>query len=1091
MKILHLLLFTLLLIVSDLAAQRLNTKQLEGLKIRNIGPAGMSGRITSIDVDLSEPDRIFAGAASGGVWLSENGGINWQPIFDEEAVQSIGAVAINQQNPAEIWVGTGEGNPRNSQNSGGGIYKSLDGGKTWKMMGLEKTKTIHRIIIHRDDPNVVYVGAQGSAWGPHPERGVYRTRDGGKTWEHLLKINEETGIADLIVDPTNPNKLMAAMWEFGRKPWTFNSGGEGSGIYVSHDGGDNWERRTEEDGLPKGILGRIGLAIAPSQPNIVYALVEAKENALFKSTDGGETWKKIATDKTEIGNRPFYYADIYVDPQNENRVYSLYSLVSKSEDGGKNFEVIMPYWGTTTVHPDYHALWIHPEDPDYMIVGNDGGLNISRDRAKTWRFADNIPLAQFYHISYDMDIPYNVGGGMQDNGSWVGPSQVWKSGGIRNNDWQEVFFGDGFDVLFHPKDNRYIYAMSQGGNVGMVDRETGSSKFIKPINTKDDTPLRFHWNAAIAQNPFEDCGLYFGSQFVHKSTDCGQSWEIISPDLTTNDTTKQKQYESGGLTIDDTRAENHTTILAIAPSPIDEGVIWVGTDDGNLQITRDGGATWMNVGNKLPGVKAGSWIPFIELSKKNAGEAFVIVNDYRRNDWRPMAFHTTDFGATFQRIVDEKQVNGHALSMVQDPEEENLLWLGTDYGLYVSIDKGKNWSQWRNGFPSVSTRDLKIHPREHDLIVGTFGRAAWILDDIRPIREIARTGGKVLEKEFKVFETPDAYQANYRSYDGIRFAANGEYIGENRNWGAMVTLWVKAPKEEVKESEQTSLERNQKTNKKERAKKIEVKEEQKEKMAADKKGNKRKKRPEKVKVQVFNSAGDTIRTFSVKVDTGMNRIYWNMRHDGVRYPSRREAKADADLPSGYLVQPGIYKMLFTYGEMKDSTTVNVKFDPRLDASKHDFTEIASTCEAYYDVVETAAKGFSQLQQVKKTIDLVEKALIHAPDSTQEVIKEMGKILRDSIKAIEKQYMQPEGMKGIQRTSTNLNSTLYSVRSYLSDMENEPTQAIQHLMSKAKKETAEVIGQVNALVQNELAEYQAKVEQVQYSLFEVMEEVRME
>ncbi|MEN0046149.1 MAG: hypothetical protein AAF806_03710, partial [Bacteroidota bacterium] len=760
-------------------AQKLDTKQLEGLQIRNIGPAGMSGRITSIDVDLSEPDRIFAGAASGGVWLSENGGINWKPIFDEEAVQSIGAVAINQKNPSEIWVGTGEGNPRNSQNSGGGIYKSLDGGKTWKMMGLEKTKTIHRIIIHRDNPDVVYVGAQGAAWGPHPERGVYRTQDGGKTWEHILKINDETGIADLVVDPSNPNKLIAAMWEFGRKPWTFNSGGEGSGLYVTHDGGDNWERRTEKDGLPKGILGRIGLAFAPSQPNIVYALVEAKENALFKSTDGGEKWKKIATDKTEIGNRPFYYADIYVDPQNENRVYSLYSLVSKSEDGGKNFQVIMPYWGTTTVHPDYHALWIHPEDPDYMIIGNDGGLNISRDRAKTWRFADNIPLAQFYHISYDMDIPYNVAGGMQDNGSWVGPSQVWKSGGIRNNDWQEVYFGDGFDVLFKPNNNRYIYAMSQGGNVGMVDRETGSNKFIKPVNTKDDTPLRFHWNAAIAQNPFEECGLYFGSQFVHKSMDCGESWEIISPDLTTNDTTKQKQYESGGLTIDDTRAENHTTILAIAPSPIDEGVIWVSTDDGNVQITKDGGANWMNVGGNLPGVKAGSWIPYIELSKKNAGEAFIIVNDYRRNDWRPMAFHTTDSGATFRRIVDEKQVKGHALSIVQDPMEENLLWLGTDYGLYVSIDKGKNWSQWMNGFPSVSTRDLKIHPREHDLIVGTFGRAAWILDDIRPIREIARTGGKVLEQDFKVFKAPTAYQANYRSYDGIRFAANGEYIGDN------------------------------------------------------------------------------------------------------------------------------------------------------------------------------------------------------------------------------------------------------------------------------------------------------------------------
>ncbi|MEL6945118.1 MAG: hypothetical protein AAFO82_20905, partial [Bacteroidota bacterium] len=441
---------------------------------------------------------------------------------------------------------------------------------------------------------------------------------------------------------------------------------------------------------------------------------------------------------------------------------------------------------------------------------------------------------------------------------------------------------------------------------------------------------------------------------------------------------------------------------------------------------------WTNVGRNLPGVKAGSWIPYIELSKKNAGEAFIIVNDYRRNDWRPMAFHTTDFGATFRRIVDESQVNGHALSIVQDPVEENLLWLGTDYGLYVSIDKGRTWSQWMNGFPSVSTRDLKIHPREHDLIVGTFGRAAWILDDIRPIREIARTGGKVLAQDFKVFEAPDAYQANYRSYDGIRFAANGEYIADNRGRGAMLTLWVK-PEDKMTAKKEMAEVKNQKSNKKSSKKEEEGKEEME---SADKEKKGKKKRPEKVKINVINSAGDTIRTYSTKVDTGMNRIYWNMRHDGVRYPSRREAKPDDNMPSGYMVKPGTYKLVFTFGEAKDSTMVNVKFDPRMDASTYDFDAIASTYEEYYDVVEAAAKGFSQLQQVKKTIGLVDKALVNAPDSTLKEIKEMGKTLKDSIKVIEKLYMQPEGMKGIQRTSDNLLSTLYNVSGYLSDMENK-------------------------------------------------------
>lgn len=1089
-----LIILILLMVWGSGNTQSLNTEQLKGLAIRNIGPAGMSGRVTSIDVDLSETDRIFIGTASGGVWRSENGGINWQPIFDEEAVQSIGAVAINQQNPSVIWVGTGEGNPRNSQNSGGGIYKSLDGGETWQLMGLEKTKTIHRIIIHRDNPDVVYVGAQGSAWGPHPERGVYRTTDGGKNWEHILSANDETGIADLVADPNNPDKLIAAMWEFGRKPWTFNSGGEGSGIYVSHDGGDNWKRRTEKDGLPKGILGRIGLAIAPSEPNIVYAYVEAKENALYKSMDGAKTFQQVATDKTEIGNRPFYYADIYVDPQNENRVYSLYSLVSKSEDGGKNFEVIMPYWGTKTVHPDYHALWIHPDDPDYMIVGNDGGLNISRDRAESWRFVDNIPLAQFYHISYDMSYPYQVAGGMQDNGSWVGPSQVWKSGGIRNNDWQEVFFGDGFDVLFHPKDSRYVYAMSQGGNVGKVDRLTGKTDFIKPVNTRDDTPLRFHWNAAIAQNPFADCGLYFGSQFVHKSDDCGESWTMISPDLTTNDTTKQRQYESGGLTIDDTRAENHTTILAIAPSPLNKDILWVGTDDGNLQVTRDGGESWTNVAENLPDMEAGSWIPYIEVSPRNEGEAFVIVNDYRRNNWQPMAFHTTDFGRSFRSIVNEDQVQGHALSIVQDLEEENLLWLGTDYGLYVSIDKGENWSKWQNGFPSVSTRDLKIHPREHDLIIGTFGRAAWILDDIRPIREIAASGGKLLNQDFALFDAPDAYLAEYRSVDGIRFAADGEFIGDNRSSAAMMTLWVKPEVEEEMELSdendkvKTSEKENEKMSPKERGEEIEGEGEREERLESE--AEEAKKRPEKVQFHIFNNSGDTIRHFSTKIDTGMNRVYWNMRQDGVRFPSRRVPKADDDMPSGYAVKPGQYKVVAHFGDLKDSTEITVNFDPRLDEKEYDFDAIATAYKNYYAVVETATKGFDQLQKVNKTIDLVEKAMAYAPDSTLTMIKEKGKTLKERVGELEKLYMQPEGMKGIQRTSDNLNSTLYTVSSYLESMEGDETQAVRLLMERAKAEVVEVIDEVNTFIQNDFAAYQKEVEQVQYSLFEPLEKVEI-
>ncbi|MCB0636458.1 MAG: hypothetical protein KDC54_07555, partial [Lewinella sp.] len=702
---------SLSLMAQDLPDQ----KYFEALAPRNIGPAGMSGRVTCIDVDLSDPEIIYAGAASGGVWKSTDGGIKWEPIFEDQPLQAIGAIAVDQTNPDVIWVGTGEGNPRNSHNTGKGLYRSLDGGATWQLMGLENTRNIHRIIVHRDDPNTVYVGAMGSIWGPNPERGVYRTRDGGKTWEHILSVGDGVGIADMVVDPTNPNKLLAAMWEFDRDPWFFNSGGPGSGLYITYDGGDNWKRITAEEGLPKGNLGRIGMAIAPSNPDRIYALVEAKVNGLYKSDNGGRTWSLVSDEN--IGNRPFYYSDIFVDPVNENRIYNLWTYVSLSEDGGKTFRTILDYGAG--VHPDHHAFWVNPNDPNYLIEGNDGGLYISRDRGATWRYATNIPAAQFYHINYDMDIPYHVGGGLQDNGSWVGPSQAWKSGGITNHDWQEVFFGDGFDLSFRPDNNRYVYAMSQGGNVGLVDRETGATTFVKPVHPEGIT-LRFNWNAAFAQDPREDCTIYFGSQFLHKSTDCGKNWTIISPDLTTNDPEKQKADVSGGLTYDATQAENYTTIIAIAPSNFDENTIWVGTDDGNLQLTRDGGATWTNLADRLPGANAGSWIPYIEPSKTNAGEVFVVVNDYRRNDWRTLVYHTMDNGRSWKQIVNPDQVDGYALSIVQDSEAPNLLFLGTDYGLYFSIDYGANWTKWTQGFPSVQVADMKIHPRENDLIIATF-----------------------------------------------------------------------------------------------------------------------------------------------------------------------------------------------------------------------------------------------------------------------------------------------------------------------------------------------------------------------------------
>ncbi|MBN4065876.1 hypothetical protein JYT51_00920 [Candidatus Amoebophilus asiaticus] len=1059
-----LFIFTLIFCTSVISAQKIDVKLLKGMKMRSIGPAGMSGRVTAIDVVHANPEIIYVGTASGGLWKSESGGIRWTPIFDKQKVQSIGAVAVQQSNPDVIWAGTGEGNPRNTQTSGAGIYKSLDGGKSWTLMGLEQTKVIHRIIIHRDNPDVIFVAALGSAWGPNKERGVYKTINGGETWEKILYINEQTGAADLVVDPTNPNKLLAAMWEYGRKPWFFTSGGKGSGLHITFDGGKTWKQRTDKHGLPKGEFGRIGLAIAPSKPKIIYALIETKKNALYRSNDGGFKWKKVA-DKN-VGNRPFYYSDIYVDPKNENRVYNLYTYLSRSEDGGKTFKVLLNY--SKGVHPDHHAFWVHPDDPDYLIDGNDGGLNISRDGGSNWRFIENIPVAQFYHINIDMDTPYNVYGGLQDNGSWMGPAYVWKNGGIRNSYWDELLFGDGFDVMPHRKNNRYGYAMYQGGNLYYYDRETGRSQNIKPVHPKGKT-LRYNWNAGLAQDPFNDCGVYYGSQFVHKSLDCGKSWQIISSDLTTNDTSKQKQSKSGGLTIDATKAENYTSILTIAPSPIKEGIIWVGTDDGNLQLTKNGGVAWIKLTDKLKGAPKGSWIPQIEVSSHNAGEAFVVINNYRKNDWKPYAYHTIDFGKTWKRIVDESDAYGHVLSIVQDPIEPRLLFLGTENGLYFSIDKGINWNKWKDDFPSVSTMDLKIHPREHDLVIGTFGRAIYVLDDIRPLRELAKTGGKILEKPFHAFETPKAILNSYKPVSGVRFTADAHFKGQNRRRGAMISFWLKEVKEEKKEEdkkESNSEEENEDADKK------------------DKKAN-------KVKFHIFNSGGDTIRSFTVKPDTGLNRIYWAMTRNGVRHPSYSDPKPDADKPSGPRVLPGTYKVKISYGKYSDSTNVTVELNPRSTVTLEDLKEKEKIINHQMSIVSTATDAFNRLKEARKTIGLVNKQMENIDEELKKELQKNGKTMQDSIKQLMDLFMKPKDFKGYDHVSIKLNSRLYSSSSYISSSAGMPGENALSYLEQTENELEIVLDQINKFFEKSWPAYQQEIEKAQLSVFKEYKPIQLE
>ncbi|MCW5517025.1 VPS10 domain-containing protein [Muriicola sp. Z0-33] len=1063
----------------SLFAQDFKTELLQDLQPRNIGPGGMSGRVTAIDVVHQEPDIMYVGTASGGLWKSTSGGIKWDPIFDKEFTASIGAVAIQQSNPSVIWVGTGEGNPRNSLNGGYGVYRSLDGGKNWQAMGLENTRHIHRIIIDPTDPNTIYVGAIGSPWGEHPERGVFKTVDGGISWEKILFANNKTGVADLIMDPGNPNKLIAALWEHKRDPWFFNSGGSGSGLHITHDGGKTWKKVLPEDGFPEGNLGRIGVAIARNKPDIIYALVEAKKNALYKSEDGGFKWKKI-NDKSDIGNRPFYYSDIFVDPQNENRVFSVFTYVNVSEDGGKNFTQLMPaYNANNGVHPDHHAWWIHPEDGQFMIDGNDGGLNISKDGGKSWRFIGNLPVAQFYHISVDNEFPYNVYGGMQDNGSWRGPAYVWRAQGIRNSYWQEISFGDGFDVIPDREDSRYGYSMSQQGYVSRYDWQTGNNYSVRPTPPDAETKLRFNWNAAIGQDPFNNNTVYFGSQFVHKSRDKGLTWEVISPDLTTNDPEKQKQSDSGGLTMDATGAENHTTILVIEPSVVEKDMLWVGTDDGRVHYTLNGGAEWIEVTRNIKGLPPGSWIPQIKASTQNKGEALLIANDYRRFNYTPYAYRTKDYGKNWERIVDGTDVKSYTLSIVEDPENPNLMFLGTDDGLYISFNAGNNWEKWTEGFPTVSTKDLVIHPREHDLIIGTFGRAAWVLDDIRPLRAIAQDK-TLLQRDIALFSPPTAYQAAYQQPTGSRFGGDALYNAKNRSSGAMITYYLKEGKKKGPDQKKEDTPTGQVTDQNEAEEKKE-----KELSGVQKKDS--------VQFQFYE--GDRlIRTLKFKTPekAGLHRIYWQMDEKGSDQPSRKISKSKNER-GGIKVKPGTFKVEVTFGEMTDETMITVKSDPRLEVSTVSINEVYEMGKKLQNYTQIAADAVKQLVESK---NLANKFAGDLKKMDKEKYKEQVKASKDMVKSIDSViaiYLGKEDKRqGITRNQEmTVTRRLSSARSYVRSRKSGLTDTEKRLVQYAEEDLKNALEKTNSFFSETWRPYQASIESLDASPFKATQIFNLE
>jgi photosystem II stability/assembly factor-like uncharacterized protein len=873
--------------LAQTAAVKVDSETISGLGARNIGSAAMSGRVAALDA-VQEGQRltVYIGSASGGVWKSVNGGTTFKPVFDKQPVQSIGAVTIDPKNPKVIWVGTGEPWTRNSVSIGDGVYKSTDGGENWTNVGLKETERIAKILVDPSDSNTVYVCAPGKLWSDSDERGLYKTTDGGKTWTKVLKgANASTGCSMISIDRQNPKTIFAGMWDFRRKGWTFRSGGEnasapsGSGLFKSSDGGATW---TELDanaakGLPAKPWGRVAVAVAPSKSNVVYAVIEAEmpKDGLYRSDDGGKTWTALDRSQAMIW-RPFYFSHLIVDPKNENKVYKPNLPLIVSNDGGKSFSNI-----TGGTHGDHHDLWINPNNTDHLIAGDDGGVWYSYDGGNKWWKGENLPISQFYHVSVDMDRPYRVYGGLQDNSSWVGDSQY--PGGITNSRWENMYGGDGFWMFADPTDPDYLYAEYQGGAIARINRKTHELRNIQPLPGYKEGKLRYNWNTPIHLSLTQRGVIYIGAQFLFRSRDYGQNWERISPDLTTKDPEKQKQEQSGGITVDNSAAEMHTTIYSIAESPKNSNVIWVGTDDGNVQITRDGGKTWTNVVGNIQGLPKNAWVSSIDAGHFDEGAAYATFDLHTFGDMRPYVYKTTDFGKTWTSLVSaESQMRGYAHVVKEDLVNRDLLFVGTEFGLWISLDGGRQWAQYKGGdLPSVAVRDLAIHPRDHDLVIGTHGRGIWIVDDITPLRALTP---ETLAKEAVFVAARGAVQSV--SGSGGWAPGDATFIGPNPPGDAVITYYQR-----------------------------------KRHIFGD------------LKIEVFDSEGQSLGAIPSSKRRGLNRAMWSMRLKPPKVPTAATAAFGAAY--GPRVPPGVYTVKMTKDKQVYTTQLQVTPDPRAKHSAED------------------------------------------------------------------------------------------------------------------------------------------------------------
>jgi photosystem II stability/assembly factor-like uncharacterized protein len=871
----------------------MSTPTFNGLRLRSIGPAFTSGRIVGFAVEPNNPTRYYVAVASGGVWKTTNAGVTWTPVFDNEASYSIGAIALDPKNPLTVWVGTGENNSQRSVSYGNGLYKSDDGGRTWRNVGLKTSEHIGRIAIDPKDSNIVYVAAQGPLWGPGGERGLFKTTDGGKTWKNILNISENTGVTDVVIDPNDPNTIYAAAYQRRRHMWTLINGGPESALYKSTDAGATWNKLRA--GLPTVDLGRIGLAISPVDSNVIYATVEAadRRGGIFRSGDRGGSWER----RNEFDATAMYYARIVADPKDVDRIYVMNVFLMVSDDGGRTLRRL----GERNKHVDNHDIWINPHNTDHYLVGCDGGIYESFDRGQTWDFKQNMPIPQFYDITTDNAKPfYNIYGGTQDNFSFGGPSRTRSASGITNADWFVTNGGDGFRSQVDPEDPNTIYSELQNGGLVRFDKRTGERIGIQPQPGRTDDPLRWNWDSPFIVSPHLHTRLYFAADKLFRSDDRGDTWQTVSGQLSRN-LDRDKLPVMGKVWGVDAVAKNASTAFfgnasAIAESPKKEGLIYVGTDDGLVQVTEDGGKNWRKI-EKFPGVGDMAYVSRIIASNHDANTAFVSFDNHQNNDFKPYLLKTTDAGRTWTSLSANLPKNGPVLAIAEDHVNPNLLFTGTEFGLWFSIDGGQKWVQLKGGMPTIAVRDVSIQKRENDLIVGTFGRGIYILDDYTPLRQIKP---EMLRQDAAVFPLKDALmyiQSQPLGGRGKSFQGERYYTADNPPFGATVTWYLK-------EALKTRKEKRQEAEREADRRGAPVGWPTREQLRAEEEED-----APAIVITITDSGDRVVRRVSGPVTAGMQRLTWDLRNPAANLaaPPPPDADPDFEPPSGPLVMPGTYK----------------------------------------------------------------------------------------------------------------------------------------------------------------------------------------